>query len=79
MKMWYLLITCILKTFYHINFIFHILIGLYKDMTHIDLKLIGSKVKVRRIPFVKYGCFSLLENVYYRDIIIHTFIGLDEC
>jgi len=43
----------ILRTIYHIAFIFHMLIGLDRDMTHIDIEVIRSKVKVRRITFVK--------------------------
>jgi len=42
-----------LRTIYDIAFIFHMLIGLYKDMTYIDIEVIRSKVKVRRITFVK--------------------------
>jgi len=43
----------ILRTIYHIAFIFHMLIGLNRDQTHIDIEVIKSKVKVRRITFVK--------------------------
>ena len=43
----------ILRTIYQLAFIFHMLIGLKRDMTHIDIEVIRSKVKVRRITFVK--------------------------
>jgi len=47
---WFLLI--ILRTIYHIVFIFHMLIGLQRDMTHIDIVKSKGKVKV---TFVKNG------------------------
>jgi len=48
---WFLLI--ILRTIYHIAFIFHMLIGLDRDMTHFDIGVIRPTVKVRMINFVK--------------------------
>ena len=42
-----------LKTFYLRAIIFHMLIGLDRDMPPIDIQLIRSKVKVRRITFVQ--------------------------
>jgi len=44
MYTWFLLI--ILKTIHHIAFICHMLIGLDRHMTHIDIGDIRSKVKV---------------------------------
>ena len=44
MYTWFLLI--ILRTIHHIAFIFPMLIGLDRHMTHIDIEDIRSKVKV---------------------------------
>ena len=51
MYTWFPLI--ILRTFYHMGFIFHMLISLHRDMIHIDIEVIRSKVKVKMITFVK--------------------------
>jgi len=42
-----------LDIFYHIAFIFCMQIGLDRDMNHIEIEVIRSKVNVRRIAFVK--------------------------
>jgi len=42
-----------LENIYHIAFILYMLIGLDRDMTHIDNGVIRSKVNVSRITFVK--------------------------
>jgi len=55
------------------------LIGLGRDMTHIDTELIRSKVKVRRITFVKkWFLLIILRTVYHRAFIFHMLIGLGE-
>jgi len=51
MYTWFLLI--ILRNIYHIDFIFYMLIGLGRNMTQIDIDVIRTKVKVKRITFVK--------------------------
>jgi len=73
---WFLLI--ILRTIYHLAFIFHMLSGLDIDITHIDIGVIRSKVKVRRITFVKSWFLIILRTVYHRGFIFHMFIGLSE-
>jgi len=52
-NMYTCVLIIILRTIYHIAFIFHMLIGLDKDLTHIDIEVIISKVKVRRVTYVK--------------------------
>ena len=77
MYTWFLFV--ILRTIYHKAFIFHMLIGLDRDLTHIDIGVIRSKVKVRRITFVKIW-FSLiiLKTVYHRGFIFYMLDGLGE-
>jgi len=62
--------TCI----YHIYiaFINHMLIGVDKDMTPIDIEVIGSKVKVRRIIIVKNGFPSVSEELFISKISYFT-------
>jgi len=54
----------ILRNVYHITFIFHILIGLSKNMTPIDFKFTRSKGKVTRVTFVKYYVTMVLHNIF---------------
>jgi len=46
-------LVIILITIYHITIMFHMLIGLDRDTTHIDIEVMRSKVKARRITVVK--------------------------
>jgi len=66
-----------LENYLFIVFILRILNGLDRGMTHIDIGVIRSKVKVRRNTFVKYW-FSLIimRTVYHRGFIFHMRIGL---
>jgi len=52
-------------------FIFHMLIGLGKDMTPINFEFPGSKVKVTRVVFVKV-CLSVdqMVSAHYLEIYI---------
>jgi len=52
----------ILKAIYPRAFTLHILISLDGDMTPNDIEAIRSKVKFRRITFVKKGSPHYLEN-----------------
>ena len=52
-NMYICFLLIILRTIYHIAFIFHMLIVLDRDMTHINIEFIRSKIKVRIITFVK--------------------------
>ena len=64
----------ILRTIYHIAFIFYMLISLDRDLTHIDIEVIRSKVKVERITFVKLVLPHYLENCLpQRFHISHTY------
>jgi len=54
-------------------------IGLDKDIIHIDIGIIRSKVKVGRITFVKkWFPLIILITVDYRGFIFHMLIGLNE-
>jgi len=52
-SMYICFLLIILRTICHIAFIFHMLIVLDRDMTHIDIEFIRSKIKVKIIIFVK--------------------------
>jgi len=54
------------------------LIGLDRDMTHIDIGVIRSKVKVSRITFVKNVSPIILRTVYHRGFTFYMLIGLGE-
>ena len=57
--------------------IFYMLMGLDRDMTHIDIEVIRSNVKVRRITFVKqWFPLFILRNIYHRAVILLMLIGL---
>jgi len=53
------------------------LIGFSEDMTFIDIELFRSKVKVRRVTFVKTKWFPLfiLKTIYHRAFIFYMLIG----
>ena len=76
MQTWFLLI--VLRIIYHRSFIFHLLIFLNEDMTYVDMELISSKLKVRRITFEKKVSPHYLENVYHRALIFRMLNGLDK-
>ena len=71
----------ILRTINHRAFIFHMLIGLMKDMTPVDFVFTRSKVKVTRVTLKKKeNCFLFMiyRNVYHRSLILYMMIGLGE-
>jgi len=65
-----------MRTIYQRVFIFHMLIGLDKDMTRIEI--IRSKVKVRRITFVKKTFPVIILKTVYHTAFIHVLIGHGE-
>jgi len=65
------------ENIYHRAFIFHMLICLERDMTHIDIELNRLKVKVRRITFGKklVSLPIILRTVYHTPFRFHMLIG----
>jgi len=63
----------------YLSFIFHMLIGVGKDMTCMDFRFTRLKVKVTRVLFVKqWFPLFILRDSYHKAIIFHMLIGLGE-
>jgi len=72
-------LVIILRTVYHRDFTFHMLIGLAKGLNPIYFMFLTSKVKVTRVTFVKKG-FPLIfvRTIFHRSFVIDVLIGLNK-
>ena len=68
-----LVLLIILRTIYYRDFVFHMLIVLDGDMTRVDIELIMSKIKFKRITCKKCKHFCALSlELFITDILYFT-------